>query len=167
MPLLKDTLRASLNGLEQGEDEASYAALKQILESCKEKVTSLEKIFRAVMVAPGASKPERYATAIRTLGRGRRLEELMSDIVDDMHLLTSNYAVKAATRSQVKEILAQVQRSPVVSSRRRRSPTYPIIASYGTGSQTIHSGNGDVSVTTGSGAQLNGTFEGPFNFYSL
>lgn len=163
MPLLRDTLQASQTGLEQGEEKASYAALEQILESCKEKVASLEKIFRAVMVAPGASKPERYAAAIRTLGKGRRLEELMGDIVDDMHLLTSNYAVKAATRSQVKELSAQMQNSSVVSL--GRSPVYSTIANYGIGSQNIHSGNGDMSVITGSGAQLNGTFEGPFHFY--
>ncbi|KAI0551945.1 SesA protein [Xylaria curta] len=156
MPLLKDTLQASQRGLKEEDNEISYVTLKQVIESCNDKVAALEQIFRETMVAPGASRPERYVTAARALAKARRVQVLMNGITDNMRVLTTNYAAHAATRSQAKHLIEKM--------RERSVSNFSAVAIYGLGAQHVHSGDGVLYINTGSGAQLNGRFEGPFNF---
>ncbi|KAI1738989.1 hypothetical protein F4680DRAFT_449451 [Xylaria scruposa] len=161
VPLLKDTLQASQRALEEEYNEISYVALKQIIESCNEKVAALEQIFRETMVAPGASRPERYVNAARALAKARRVQVLMNGVTDDMRVLTANYAANAATGPQAKYMIEQMRERSFSSG---ETSSFPTVANYGLGAQHVHSGDGVLNINTGSGAQLNGSFEGPFNF---
>ncbi|WYZ43989.1 hypothetical protein EsH8_VII_000425 [Colletotrichum jinshuiense] len=162
MPLLRDTMLAVQEDLSSGGDDRSFEALGQVLDSCKEKVDSLEKIFREVIVTPDASRTQRYTSAVRTLGKGRTLEDHMSGITADIHLLMANYAIKAATRTKLGGIVGEME----ISQSHQGSNLESYIANHGTGSQNIHTGTGDQNINSGSGGQFSGHFEGPFNFSS-
>ncbi|RYP40678.1 hypothetical protein DL767_001536 [Monosporascus sp. MG133] len=163
MPLLKDSLIAAQRGMEDGANNKSYTALKEVLESCKDKADSLERIFKAITVKPKASRAGRYSSAVRSLGKGRKVEELMDSILADMQLLTGNYAIKSPTRAQVQELIVEMRKGPAVHP---ADGQHGWIANYGTGLQSIHTGTGDQNLNTGSGTQLSGNFAGPFTFYS-
>jgi hypothetical protein len=86
----------------------------------------------------------------------------MGNIIADMQILTTNYAVKTATRSQVSAMIEEMR---ILSVGHSQSQTFPTISNYGTGVQSVHAGDGDQFTNTGSGGQFTGTFEGPFSFY--
>ncbi|KAI0166857.1 SesA protein [Hypoxylon sp. FL1284] len=109
MPLVKDTLLAAKQGIDRGASQSSYVELERVLESCREKTSSLEKIFRHLAVKPGSSRTRRYAVGIRTLGKGQQVEELMERILSDLQLLTANYAIRSASQEQVQELLMEMR----------------------------------------------------------
>jgi hypothetical protein len=162
LPLLKDTLLAAQQGMDDGASDDSYAELKRVLGSCKEKADLLEKTFRTVKIDRDSSRAERYISAFRTLGKGRHVEELMDRILADMQLLTANYAIKGATKAQVKDLVMEMRNYENES----KSDYSSSISNYGTGSQNIHRGPGSQNINTGSGPQLCGSFTGPFTFSS-
>ncbi|KAI0387900.1 SesA protein [Hypomontagnella monticulosa] len=160
LPLLKSTLTDAQQNMQNDTGGNSYDTPKKVLESCTEKINALEKIFRVVMVEPSTSRARRYASAIQTLGKGRRVEELMNSILADVQLLTASYAVKAVTKSQVDCMI--MERGYGAGD--TIGTCYPFITNYGTGHQSIHSGNGNQNINIGSGTQLCGTFTGSFAF---
>ncbi|KAF6845522.1 hypothetical protein CMUS01_00097 [Colletotrichum musicola] len=159
MPLLKDTMLAVQHDLGSEPDSESAAALKQALEGCREKSQALEKIFENVAVAPEASRAQRYFSAVRTFGKGRKLEELISGIQADMQLLAANYTIKASTRVKVTNVIQDLE----VSEHSPRESPRVSVGNYGSGAQSIHAGKGDQNLNTGSGTQLSGSFQGPFH----
>ncbi|KAI1859849.1 hypothetical protein JX265_010298 [Neoarthrinium moseri] len=163
LPLIKDTLETAAGGLDETESEVYFAALKGVLEACGEKADALEKIFRRVMVDQDATRAERYAAAVRTLGKGRKVEDLMDGVLGDLQTLSASCAVRAATRTQLRSL---VEESKNISEKGLEDKQSPFIGNYGTGPQSIHTGNGDQNVNIGSGAQFNGNFTGPFTFSS-
>ncbi|KAF6829984.1 hypothetical protein CPLU01_07599 [Colletotrichum plurivorum] len=159
MPLLRDTMLAVQHDLGSEADPESAAALKQALEGCREKSQALEKIFGNVAVAPEASRAQRYFSAVRTFGKGRKLEELMSGIQADMQLLAANYTIKASTRARVVNVIQDLE----ISEESPRERPRVSVGNYGSGAQSIHAGNGDQNLNIGSGTQLSGSFQGPFH----
>ncbi|KAF6789025.1 hypothetical protein CSOJ01_14885 [Colletotrichum sojae] len=159
MPLLKDTMRDVKRDLESEPDPELAAALKQALEGCMEKSQALEKIFQNVAVGPEASRSQRYFSAVRTFGKGRKLEELMSGIQADMQLLAANYTIKASTRVKVTDVIQDLE---IPEESPRENPRVSV-GNYGSGAQSIHAGKGDQNLNTGSGTQLSGSFQGPFH----
>jgi hypothetical protein len=74
----------------QVDNEAS----KSILEPCKSKVHKLEGIFQKVIPQKGDSRLDRYYGAVRTLGKGGKVETLMKGILDDLNLLSVEYGME-------------------------------------------------------------------------
>ncbi|KAK4186821.1 hypothetical protein QBC35DRAFT_254894 [Podospora australis] len=163
LPLIMDTLRIIQDGLDYDADQNSYTAMKLVLEECKKKAVALEKTFEVVMPAAEASAPRRMAAAMRTFGKGKRVETLMKGIVEDLQLLTGNHALKAPARQKIPDSLAKTMNTSPTGLADRQRPMSSI-SNYGPGQQSIHLGEGDQNINTGGGPQFNGTFSGPFNF---
>lgn len=161
MPLLKGTLKAAQQGMENGASEGSHDTLKRTLEGCQTKVNSLEKLFQAVIVQPGASRTTRYTSAIRSFGKEHRVEELMDSISIDMQILTANHAFQTVKTSQIQGLVTGMRDAMNSFS----SPCCSI-TNYGTGPQSIHSSTGDLNFNNGSGSQFNGNFTGSITLYS-
>jgi hypothetical protein len=102
LPLVRTTLESAEEQLRGGAvDEAECDAMKPILEGCMKKTETLEKIFRSVVSVGGsARRPERYpklerwATAVRAMGKGPQVEVLMKGILEDIQVLTANHSIK-------------------------------------------------------------------------
>lgn len=161
LPLLKESLIAAQEGIEDGADGTSYSSLKTVLEGCARKAVALERMFRAMALKPSTSKFRRYLVLVRSLGKGRQVEDLMDSILDDMQLLIGNYAIRSASRAHVQDILTEIRKATIYPTK----DSYESIYRSGTGFQSIHSGEGDQYINTGSGSQLSGNFAAPLNFY--
>ena len=78
--------------------------MKPVVDGCKEKATRLEKIFEKVVPQAGASRSDRYFFAVRTVGKGSRVESLMKGILEDVQLLAGNRVMRLATETSLREL---------------------------------------------------------------
>ncbi|KAK3302953.1 uncharacterized protein B0T15DRAFT_402363 [Chaetomium strumarium] len=171
LPLVQSTLEAAAAGIAEEEEagdnlasDRSRAALGKVLESCRDKAAALNKILRAVMPTAGAKRMERYLKAIKTTPNADKVENLMDGILRDMQVLTVSQVVNAPIRSQMKELIAAIERMEV--ERTDDGSCAPAVSLYsaGSGSQYVHSGRGDQNVVAGHGVQITGKSTGPFYF---
>lgn len=98
----------------------SYQAMIKVLNSCEAKISSLEKIFSAVIPrtsytpkdtlttqhkkASFRQRLSRFITAVRfTWNRGKKVEYLMKGVRQDIKLLAYNRVLSPATRDQIKD----------------------------------------------------------------
>ncbi|KAJ0165520.1 hypothetical protein CTA2_10964 [Colletotrichum tanaceti] len=159
LPLIRDTLKAAWGSLAQDtqshEDETS---LQAVLEGCKDKVSALDQVFRSVITSDSDSRLERYLKALNTIPKADKVENLAAGILADLQVLAGNFVIKAATREQMRSLIATAREDDV-----NKLPSLTA-NNMGSGSQYVHMGNGNQNVSTGSGVQINGSSTGPFYF---
>ena len=152
LPLARNTLRIAEERIKVIPDTESCGAMKPTVESCKGRAERLKNILQEVALEPDASRLHRYRLAVRRFGKESRVEELMKGMLEDVHLLAGNRAIKAATETQVGELLKAIQElsdvPPSVADEKNTSPTFAVFGNghqfnnTGEGVQNIHSGNG-------------------------
>jgi hypothetical protein len=163
LPLVQHTLQTAETHLNKyNPDEESYRAMKPTLEGCKDKAKRLEKIFQKVVPRDNTPTLERYFMAVRTVGKGDRVETLMKGMLEDVQLLTGNRAIEAATEAQVGELEKALKEVSTIPPSLPTDGSSPSITNFGPGPQNIHTGSGNQNNNTGSGQQFNGPFSGPF-----
>ncbi len=166
LPLVMDTLRAVRDGLNPTADQDSCTSMI-VLEGCEKKVHSLHKTLKLIASTPGAPTSRRIVAAMRTLGKGKRVEGLMKGIVEDIQLLAGNHAINGPTGAQIRELTSTVkQASSSIKAGIRQRSTRLSIVTYGQGPQSTHNGVGDQNINTGEAPQFSGTFTGSFYFTS-
>lgn len=161
LPLIQDTLKLAVDGLaEEALDPESRASLATVLEKCTDRAAMLLDIFQAVVASAGTSKTEIYLKALKTIPKAERVETLMNGIMEDLQLLATNHAVKAATRKQIEALM---DRMDVYDD---TCPSPITLNNSGSGGQYIHNGIGHQHIMSGTGTQINGSFNGgTFSFY--
>lgn len=184
LPLIQDTLETAQADLasphpltnDDGVSLSSRTALIKVLKSCRKKTEALNKIFRAVLPVSGASRVERYYTALKTIPRGSKVEYLMAGILGDLQVISSNQAIKAATRAQMERLISAVSARAGASlgtadtddsggnSRRSASHSRVIAHNLGPGNQFFNAGTGDQYNSIGNGVQVAGSPGGTFYF---
>ncbi|KAL2064627.1 hypothetical protein VTL71DRAFT_3764 [Oculimacula yallundae] len=90
-------------------DEASCKAIKPVVAACEEKAKKLEILFQKVMPADDASRLDRYIKAVRTLGKGGRVESWMKGILEDIQLLASNHTMVGVAGNHVESVKEAVK----------------------------------------------------------
>lgn len=96
LPLAKDILQTTKSQVEAGEpDEDLCEEMIPILKGCKERVERLERIFQKVIPDANAPRKDRYVSAIKTIGKGKQVESLMKEILEDIQLLVGNRVMKS------------------------------------------------------------------------
>ncbi|KAI2793112.1 hypothetical protein POX_b03160 [Penicillium oxalicum] len=165
LPLVRETLQSALQNLEMSDPEDSlYQAIKPVLDSCEQKASRLEEIFRTVIPSASASRMERYLRAVRTLGKGSLVESLMQGMLRDVQLLAHNRVMKLATDEQLGELARAEDEVSAIP------PSLPpqclrSISNSGPGIQNVNTGGGTQNNNNRSGQQfIGGTFHGPMNF---
>jgi len=169
LPLVLDTLRTARDGIKlNSTDKDSSASMMLVLDSCEKKALSLQKIFRSMAPKPGDSTPRRVATALHSLGKGKKIDGLMQGIIDDIQLMAGSHALNPYARGKIADFTETIEQGPVPMALRRTdySPRLSI-SNYGGASQNIHSGTGDQFINTSGAPQFHGTFTGAFSFPSL
>jgi N-terminal domain on NACHT_NTPase and P-loop NTPases len=162
LPLVQDTLNSTLQSFEEDTPSPeSQKAIKVVLEACEDKAAALEKIFRAVIPPAGSSRVERYRKALLTIPKADKVETLMSGILADLQVLTGNHAIKTATRVQIQKLIDVAQRDRFVETPSGQ------FNNMGSGSQIVHSGDGNQNINFGTGPQINGEVSGQFYFNTL
>jgi hypothetical protein len=164
LPLIQDSLilvKRNFNG--DASSAASQAALKQVLEACAGRATELRDISQAMIPPTDASKLTRSLITVKAMSKASHIDKLAGGIMDDLHVLTANHAIKAATRTQVEALMAEIkQREGKIQEGTREAVSVP---QTGPGKQYVYNGVGNQNIASDNATQINGTCHGAtFNF---
>lgn len=152
LPLIRDTLRIAEGQLRgPNVDEASSAAIKDAVENCKAKAEKLENIFQECVPPADASTFDRYLAALRSLGKGHKVEVLMKGLLENVQNLANNNAIKAATGEQIAKLAEAIE---AVSAMEPSVPDEMIKTPTVTG-RNVHTGTGDLYAADGNAKQFN------------
>lgn len=144
LSIIQNILSSAKRQIEDADtDKDFYASAKDVVENCRKKAKKLEELFQKVLPADGASRAERYISALRTLGKGSRVEVLMKGMLDDVHLLAINHSMTAVTDTQRKEVAEGIKEVAALP------PSLPEHAIEETGLTAIHSGSGPINQAQG------------------
>ena len=144
LPIVQDILASAKRHIEVGYiDEDSCYGAKDVVEDCKMKAKKLEELFQKVIPADGASRAERYLSAVKTLGKGNRVEALMRGMLEDVQLLAINHGMTTVTDTQQKEVAEAIKELAALP------PSIPEHATEGSGFTAIHSGSGSINQAQG------------------
>ena len=110
LPMVRGILASAQQRIgEVDADEDSYEAAKNIVRNCQSKAQNLEEIFKKVIPADDASRSERYFVAVKSLGKGNRVETLMKGMLEDLQLLAINHGMVTKTDMREKELAKSVK----------------------------------------------------------
>ncbi|KOS41254.1 hypothetical protein ACN38_g7863 [Penicillium nordicum] len=164
LPVLLHILQTCQNDLEPGKDSMPSDvcdALENILDSCSEKVRKLREIFEIVIPGEKDTWEKRYAKVIRRLGKGNKVEELMTTLTQDVQLIVNHNAVNSATPGQNAELEDILKEMKSVRISTPGEEHTALAFNSGGGAQTNN-------VNSGSGQQINNNAHvGTQNFHSV
>lgn len=98
LPIVGNTLESAKDG------RAEEAGVMQIVEACRLKAQNLDDLFQKSIPGDEASSRERYWKAVKALGKGNKVEDLMKGILEDVQLLSCEHGMRFATLSQQTQI---------------------------------------------------------------
>ena len=165
LPLVNEILHRAKEST-QSVDESAREALKPILESCKAKAGNLEKVFQEVLRKDDDKWYDRYKKAIRTLGKGDRVECLMEGILKDIQVLVCEKLMGTTTDTQLKEL------EDAINEMNEMPPSLPdearsVIQTHsGSGDNIGHIGPGTMNIHKGSGDLYHNVIGGGATFGS-
>jgi N-terminal domain on NACHT_NTPase and P-loop NTPases len=154
LPLVEDALQLAKNSV----DNTTCAVIKPVIRSCEVKSSRLKVLFEKVIPKDGASRKEHYEKALRTVGKGSKVETLMEQILKELHLLANHqtFAVAAKLAELAAAIEELSKTPPSAPDFPRKSDKYTSI-NNGPGPQNNQNAPGDPKNynLTGSGKMFN------------
>ena len=87
-------------------------SIKSNVRNCKVQAQTLREIFEETIPGENASRLERYRVAVKSVGKGKRVEEILKSISEDTHDLASYYVVKSARPDfslHLKELISELE----------------------------------------------------------
>ncbi|KAJ5652614.1 hypothetical protein N7507_010040 [Penicillium longicatenatum] len=124
--------------------------LDNLIYACQRKAKNLEGIFEKVIPGPSDTLHKRYSTALRRLGKGTEVEQLMKAITEDVQFVVSHHAVMSADQRQntdLDEVIREIESLPssaqIVNS---GAGTQINCNNNGSGKQQIHTGSGNMYI---------------------
>ncbi|KAI7553918.1 hypothetical protein KC331_g906 [Hortaea werneckii] len=126
--------------------QESNKAVKPLIQACQDDAKQLLQIFQKVVPEDDSSRAERYKKAIRAVlpGRKRKVEDLMTEILEKLQLLHTSRFFKSENEkrneNRSKELETAIsQLSELSSSLPENEGQYN---HYGSGGMFIHPGEG-------------------------
>lgn len=89
LPLVSSILEATVRNFTKDDVSGIEKSVALVVDSCQEKWTVLDDLFKKVIPKENSPRVERYFKAARTLGKGGKVERLMKEILEDIQLLAS------------------------------------------------------------------------------
>jgi hypothetical protein len=105
LPLVSDILEATKHSFEADDVSSVEKSVTLVVNDCKEKWKTLNDLFDKVIPEEEASRLERYYMAVKTLGKGGKVESLMKGILEDIQLLAT---IKTMTTKNVEKVIKTV-----------------------------------------------------------
>ncbi|KAK2608603.1 hypothetical protein QQS21_002829 [Conoideocrella luteorostrata] len=167
LPVIQDSLVMANQGLDaDASSDESHVALKQTLQACSVKATSLCDVFQAVIPAAGVSPTTRRLMMLKAMSKAKTVDQLVGGIMGDLQVLTANYAFRSATRTQIETLVAHMNnRKEKIPRDAHREVVY--LRNKGLGTQYVNSGVGNQNIASDAATQINGAIDGgTFNFTS-
>ena len=124
-----------------------------MVEECKKKAEELEKIFQDACPKDGASPLKQYHKAARTIGKGKKVKNLMQGILEDIQLLACE-RMKMADRIQQEQISDAITEMAALSSSVPEHIQETKFTTYQSGSGTQNNAQGE-NIAQGEARQYN------------
>jgi len=104
LPLVAVTLSAAKGRATHVEEDDNPEALLKVLKGCKKKADQLSEIFQKIAKVGKKNKSviTGYRTLVLKLGKAKRVETLMENIVKDVLILTAHRIFAPVTQDKVK-----------------------------------------------------------------
>ncbi len=119
-------------------DEEWRERAKCIVENCRVRAQKMKELFDKVIPADSAAKMERYLKAVRTLGKGSRVETLMKGTLEDLQLLAMSKSMIVESDDQKKELSRAIEEVTALP------PSLPEQATNGSDVLAFHYGSGQI-----------------------
>ena len=114
LPILLATLeicKARIEAIKESMDASTCEALDKIFDSCNDRATDLQYIFDRITRGENEGWRRRYLKCLKRPGKGKKIEQLMALLTEDVQLLVNNHVVKSATpeqNAQLQDIVEQM-----------------------------------------------------------
>jgi len=105
LPLVSDILEATKHNFGENDVSDVESSVARVVDGCKHKWESLKDLFDKVIPEGKPSRVERYYAAVKTLGKGGKVESLMKGMLEDIQLLA---AIKTMTTANVEKVVKTV-----------------------------------------------------------
>ena len=105
LPIISDILEAAKDNFNTYNVSSVEKSGTLVVNSCQDKWNTLNDLFKKVIPEDKASRIERYHKAVKTLGKGGKVESLMKGMLEDIQLLAS---IKTMTISNVEKVILPV-----------------------------------------------------------
>lgn len=151
------TYKSNLTPQQDSIPEDVCEALAETLYACRTKTKNLEEIFQDIMCGPSDARHKRYLKALRRLGKGNKVEELMLGLTEYVQLIVNHQAVISVDQEQNAMLGEIINEMKSVASSVPDKETCTETFNSGGGPQTnnVNSGSGKQYVSNGSGNQYN------------
>ena len=134
-----------------------------MVEECERKVKKLGEIFQKICPEDDAPRWERYYKALKTIGKGTEVENLMRGILKDVQLLAYGHGTKIADRTQREQLsIAITEIAALPSSAPEQTLQETGITAFHSGSGTQYNAQGEY-IAQGEARQYNSS-GGTMNF---
>lgn len=158
LPIVMNTLGLAKQCIDKGDvDEDSCKGVKDVIEACEIRARKLNKLFREIVPADGASGLKRYHKAVKAYGKGNEVENLMKGMLEDVQLLACEHGLKTATNVQQDQVSKAIEEISVIPSSvhdQTLQGTGFTANNYGPGAQTNYNAQGEY-VAQGQARQYN------------
>ena len=145
LPIVRTTLNSAQQNTDgQNIDGSSYEALLQVAKACEEKAKKLDILFHQACPPHGASDIERYYKAVKSMGRGHKVEDLMKRILEDVQLLACERGLRTATgvqQEQLFQAIKDISALPPSVPEPKYKETTLAASNFGPGAQNIAQGD--------------------------
>lgn len=160
LPLITKLLDDAKRYVKSSADDTLTSAFTPVLIDCKEKASQLQDLFKRVYPAETDSKIGCYVKAARTIGKGGRVETLITEILRNLQLLAIDFPESISQEGQenLEQAIVEVKEWKPSLSDGFDDANF---VHYGSGPQNINTGIGTQYNNTGGGNQNNG----PVNQY--
>ena len=159
LPIVQNILRTADQHIKVGDvDNESCKGMIPTIEACKKKAERLKELFQKVLPPDDASRTERYLKAVRTLGKGNRVELLMKGMLEDVQLLACDHGMKTVTKTEFEQIakaITEVSAIPPSVDEHVLHDTPFTNINQGPGTQNNYQAQKDQYNNPGSGKQYN------------
>ena len=143
LPLVHDILESAKQQIKEGDTyKVSHKALKDVVEGCQSKARKLEKLFQKVIPADDSSTAERYLLAVKTMGKGNRVESLMREMLEDLQLLAIKHGMVSKTDTREKELVKAIEELAALQTSFIATHSGPAALSQAQGNQFNNPGSG-------------------------
>lgn len=163
LPLILATLQICHDQLEPIEETLPpdvVESFRDIVQNSKAQARLLRDIFEETIPGEDAKRLDRYRAAIRSVGKGKKVEQLLQSISEDTRVLASYHGVQAVRpdlTADLEKVIKELQDAePSIKEEELLSSAFQ---NYNYGGQqnistghTRHSGHGDQHVYGGVGA---------------
>ncbi|KAJ6260972.1 hypothetical protein Dda_3635 [Drechslerella dactyloides] len=104
LPIISDILEAAKTTLVNNGAPEVERSIKEIIDNCQENWEKLKGLFDKVLPDGQSNRLDRYYKAVKTLGKGGKVEVLMKEMLESAQLLANFKILTAAKQEEVVEI---------------------------------------------------------------